>query len=217
MPSPKDRQTMMRAATADVIAWQDHGDLEARARAVASVEGFVRKAAGISWRRTRHLGIAFDELVAEGRLGALVAVDRFDRTRGAEYLAAAMWGIREHVTRAARRNSSPVAMPHRAPLSEVISNYAVPLDRDDYPDEDASTPIESLQFAGLARLLAEAIDTLDRREAGIVHARNQGRPLSDIGPEHGISGERARQIYNGALAKLRARLSERGVRPSDLH
>lgn len=108
--SPKDRQTQMRAATADVIAWQDHGDTKARARAIQSVEPMIWKMARQAHRRVGHLGVDLEDLVAAGREGATVATARFDRTRGADFPAAAWPSIRERIGRTARHGSGVVSI-----------------------------------------------------------------------------------------------------------
>lgn len=109
-PAPKDRQTLMRAATADVIAWQDHGDTRARARAVASVEPMVWRLARQHHRRTSHLGVDLEDLVAAGREGATIATNRFDRTRGAPFSVAAWPSINGHIIATARHGSGVVSI-----------------------------------------------------------------------------------------------------------
>ena len=102
----------MRAATADVIAWQDHGDHEARARAIASVEDLVWQLARRAHRRVGRFGVDLDDLVSAGWEGATVATERFDRARGVEFFAAASFAIHERVSLAARRMSGVVALPN---------------------------------------------------------------------------------------------------------
>lgn len=109
--SPKDRQAQMRAATADVIAWQDHGDHAARARAIASVEDMIHVHAAAAYQRIRHLGVPREDLVSAGRLGAVIATDRFDRTRGTDYAAAASPAISEQVRQTARLSAGVVSPP----------------------------------------------------------------------------------------------------------
>lgn len=116
----------MRAATADVIAWQDHGDHAARARAVQSVEDMVRYHARRTHRRVGRFGVDLEDLVGAGWEGALIATDRLDRARG-EYAAVAALYIRSHVEEAARRQSGVVAYGtgNRLRALEVAVNRAL--------------------------------------------------------------------------------------------
>ena len=106
--SPKDRQTKMRAATADVIAWRDHGDASARARAIQSVEDLIWKHARRAHRRVGRFGVDLEDLVSAGWEGATLATDRFDRTRGVDFVAAAGPSISERIT---RKTSSALKEP----------------------------------------------------------------------------------------------------------
>lgn len=117
--SPKDRQSQMRAATADVIAWQDHGDTKARARAIQSVEPMIWKMARQAHRRVGHLGVDLDDLVAAGREGATIATARFDRDRCAPFISAAWQSIRERISQTARHGSGVASINSGTKLASV--------------------------------------------------------------------------------------------------
>lgn len=116
----------MRAATTDVIAWQDHGDDAARARAVQSVEAMVWYHARRAHRRVGRLGVDLEDLVAAGHEGAVIATNRFDRTRGVEFAAAANMGIAERVMVLARHGSGVTSLPKSNPAYalEIAINRA---------------------------------------------------------------------------------------------
>lgn len=68
--------------------------------------------------------------------------------------------------------------------------------------------------ATLKSWLSEAMEGLNEREKLIVRQRrlaDKGRTLEMIGQDLGISKERVRQLEAGALAKMRAKLEERGT------
>lgn len=116
----------MHAATADVIAWQDHGDERARARAIQSVESMVWHHARRAHRRVGRFGVDLEDLVGAGWEGALVATDKFDRDRGA-YVAVAALYIHSAVGEAARRQSGVVTYGtgKRAKDLEIAVNRAL--------------------------------------------------------------------------------------------
>jgi len=68
----------------------------ARAAFVAANHGLVVAVA----RRYQHHGLPFDDLVQEGTVGLLRAVDLFDPTRGARFSTYAVWWIKQAIRRA---------------------------------------------------------------------------------------------------------------------
>jgi RNA polymerase sigma-32 factor len=73
-----------------VERWQLHGDRSARdALLAASLHPTV--AIAIEYRR---YGVPIDELVAEGNLGVVLALSKFDRTRGLRFMSYASFWVR---------------------------------------------------------------------------------------------------------------------------
>ena len=73
--------------------WRDHADAEAARRLVMSNMRAVIKIAGEFAKQ--HA--AFADLLQEGTLGLLKAVDRFDPERGTRFLSYAAWWIRAYI------------------------------------------------------------------------------------------------------------------------
>lgn len=84
-------------------------------------------------------------------------------------------------------------------------------------DEDSlgSEQVDAARDSATLKLwLSEAMEGLNEREKLIVRQRrlaDKGRTLEMIGQDLGISKERVRQLEAGALAKMRAKLEERGT------
>lgn len=68
----------------------ERGDLEAKERMIQSNLGLVHAVA----RTYRGTGVPFDDLVQEGTLGLIRAVERFDHRRGVKFSTYAAWWIR---------------------------------------------------------------------------------------------------------------------------
>ncbi|HEX5505830.1 MAG TPA: RNA polymerase sigma factor RpoD/SigA [Thermomicrobiales bacterium] len=62
-------------------------------------------------RQYRGVGLSLPELVAEGNLGLIAAVDRFDRARGVRFSTYARWPIRKAITGALDDRSRLVRLP----------------------------------------------------------------------------------------------------------
>jgi RNA polymerase primary sigma factor len=63
--------------------------------------------------RYRGLGVPFDDLVQEGTMGLMRAVDRFDDSRGLKFSTYAMWWIRRAIVNAVRE-ASTIRIPPQA-------------------------------------------------------------------------------------------------------
>lgn len=83
------------------------GDRVARTALVEEHMGLVRSVAF----RYRNLGIPVEDLVQEGAIGLLTAVDEFDPDRGASFSTYAFWRIRSAVTHAVTARANLVRIP----------------------------------------------------------------------------------------------------------
>lgn len=63
--------------------------------------------------RYRNLGLPYDDLVQEGSLGLLDAIERFDRTRGAAFRTFAYWCVRKQLTHALSEKGHLLRLPKR--------------------------------------------------------------------------------------------------------
>lgn len=69
-------------------------------------------------KRYRHFGMELSDLVQEGNLGLMRAVERFDPDRNVRFSTYAVWWIRQAITRALYAKSRTVRVPiHQAQLA----------------------------------------------------------------------------------------------------
>lgn len=93
------RRSLLRAAQA--------GDRGAREQLVSSSLGLVRSVAS----RYRDLGLPFDDLVQEGALGLLDAIDHYDPDRGACFETYSRFRIRRAIRNALTEKSRLIRLP----------------------------------------------------------------------------------------------------------
>lgn len=83
------------------------GDRSARERLVVQHLALVRSVA----RRYRDLGVPLEDLVQEGSLGLLEAIDRFDADRGADFDSFARFSVRRAVRNALTNQARLIRLP----------------------------------------------------------------------------------------------------------
>ena len=86
------------------------GDHLARTKLVEEHMGLVRSVAF----RYRELGLPLEDLVQEGAIGLLAAIDDYDPSRGASFSTYAFWRVRAAVTHALTAHGQLVRLPRPA-------------------------------------------------------------------------------------------------------
>lgn len=234
------------------------GDEKARQHLIKANLRLVVKIA----RRYAHLGLSLLDLVEEGNLGLMRAVNKFDVRKGNKLSTYAAWWIRQFILRALANQGKMIRIPvymmekiqriHRkeeeltqrygrpAQPKEIAKALKVPvqkvrqmLEMDRRPrslhssidgegvnelikvieDVDTISPSKLISDEVVQGNIAELLDKLSAREAGILKMRFglQGRSpstLTVIGRKYRITRERVRQIQEAGLRKLKAILSE---------
>lgn len=91
----------------ELIHRAQSGDRDASTLLIKGYMGLVRTVA----QRYRGLGLPFEDLVQEGAIGLLGAIDGFDADRGAGFATYAFWRIRHAVTSALTEQGHVVRLP----------------------------------------------------------------------------------------------------------
>jgi len=168
----------------------------------------------------RGLGLPFPDLVQEGSLGLLHAIERFAPERGVRFATYASWWIRQSLRRAVQSQSRLVRLPHHVDAALWRDGRTVPrplsLDAESGPartlhdtlrDLDSVDPGDALHDARLRRAIVDALADLATAEREVLRLRfglddDEPRTQNETARALGTTRARVRTLELRALARL---------------
>src|SRR5678815_5190706 len=178
------------------------GDKEARAKMIRSNLRLVVKIA----HDYANLGLPLLDLISEGNIGLMKAVERFDPAKGGKLSTYAAWWIKQSIKRALANQSKTIRLPVHlvdkiSKMRRVAMQMSEELGREPSDDE-------------LAEEVGDLLSVLDEREKKIIFSRfgldgRKAKTLEEVGKKFGVTRERIRQLQNIALMKLRRALQKK--------
>ena len=141
------------------------GDREARRRLIVSNLRLVVSIA----KKYLYYGLPLQDLIEEGNLGLMKAVDRYDPNRGCKFSTYATWWIRQAVTRSLSNQGRTVRIPvyvtdNVARYKKMVNELYIRTGR--YPDPEEVAEAMGIKLAEARRIeqFVRNVAPLDRME-----------------------------------------------------
>lgn len=111
---------------AELVVKAQQGDLVARERLLKSHLRFVVTVA----KKYQGQGLPLIDLISEGNIGLITALDKFDVSRGYHFISYAVWWIRQSILKAINEKSRMIRLPmnlinHLVQIEKVKENYQI--------------------------------------------------------------------------------------------
>ncbi|MCL2244071.1 MAG: RNA polymerase sigma factor RpoD/SigA [Treponema sp.] len=152
------------------------GDKRAREKLINANLRFVVNIA----KKYQSMGLQLEELIAEGNVGLVNAVDRFDVRKNCRFISYAVWWIRQSILSALCEKSRMIRLPMSRASELVKIEKAKKIIMDQKSAED-----EAKEIAGLLNMDKERVTDLlgisrEILSLDVISSQNQDSPLVDL-------------------------------------
>jgi RNA polymerase primary sigma factor len=197
------RPQLTREEEYDLADRAKRGDERARETLATSNLAFVVAVA----KKFSHRGARLDDLIQEGNVGLMKAIEHFDPRKNVRFATYAVWWIRAYITRYLKDNRSQVRGGEGERIS--MSDFSLDATMDEEGDttfldrieEPGPGPQDTFLSREQDEDVAQALQRVKKRigELGwdIVQERltqDKPRTLEELGQRWGVSRERVRQV-----------------------
>lgn len=162
-------------------------------------------------------GVPISELISDGNMGLLRAIEKFDESKDVKFISYAVWWIRQAMLESIKKRNS-ISFVEIEPNTDNDASMDKKLIEDDEDDVSFNNDFsnendeKSREVTENQRnIITSLIGTLSDRERDIVenyYGINDKKELTltDIGKKYNLSSERVRQIKLNAIRKLRSKI-----------
>lgn len=159
-------------------------------------------------------GVPISDLISEGNMGLLKAIDKFDETKDVKFISYAVWWIRQYMLDSIRKKKLLNIVEIENSETNTSLESSISDDEDEIVgnnDKAFSNEIEEYKrelSQSQKEIIKKLLNCLNKREREIIESYygindKEELNLSEIGEKFGLTSERVRQIKLSAFKKLR--------------
>lgn len=164
-------------------------------------------------------GVPISELISEGNIGLLKAIDKFDISKDVKFISYAVWWIKQSMLECIKKNKiqSLIELDPIESNDYVFENNTIDDDCDEFVNKSeymfSNENDEVLKERNKLHkeIIKNLLNNLSIREKEIIESYyglndNNELTLQEIGEKYNLSSERVRQIKNKAFKKIRSKM-----------
>ena len=140
---------------------------KAKERLVTSNLRFVVSVA----KQYQHQGVPLIDLINEGNIGLITAVEKFDETRGFKFISYAIWWIRQSILQSIAEYSNIV----RRPQSQIALSNKIKNATNEFVQKNQRQP----SAEELSEIISLEIDKIEKAIQGDAHVSSIDVPVTD--------------------------------------
>jgi RNA polymerase primary sigma factor len=210
----KKYKPISREKEKELLIKAKNGDLKAQNEILTSNLRFVFNIAS----RYKGNGAAISDLISEGNLGLVKAIQKFDASKDVKFISYAVWWIRNAMQEFIKKRQASLNIEKEEEvLNKPLFSKGIPDNEDEWIEKRdvVLSDEEDEEKRELHKNQRKVIDTLMSklcgREKAIIEKYygiygNKSKNLEELGKELGITKERVRQIKEQGLKKLRSEI-----------
>lgn len=207
LPRAKERRLLKKCKKGDLKAKNEI--LEANLRFVFDIA-----------RHYTGRGVPISDLISDGNMGMLRAIEKFDMTKNVKFISYAVWWIRQAMLESIKKRKLIDFVELENEDHNVIDFYQT---NDDDNEEGESSKLSLNNFADeieddrkesnelQLKTISKLTEGLNDKEKGVIELfyglnGNKEMTLTDIGKKYELTTERVRQIKKNVMKKMRSRI-----------
>ena len=210
----KKYKPISRDKEKELLIKAKNGDLKAQNEILTANLRFVFNIAS----RYKGNGAAISDLISEGNLGLIKAMQKFDFSKDVKFISYAVWWVRNAMQEFIKKRQASLNFEKEdKTLSTPLVSNGIPDSEDEWverrevmlsnEEDEAKQELHKNQ----RRIIDALMSKLQGREKKIVIEYygidgKKSKNLEELGKELGITKERVRQIKQVALNKLRSEI-----------
>ena len=162
-------------------------------------------------------GVPISELISDGNMGLLRAIEKFDESKDVKFISYAVWWIRQAMLESIKKKNA-INFVEIEPNTDNDASMDKKLIEDDEDDvsfnNDFSNENDEKEMEikiEQKNIVIKLLNVLDERERDVIESYygindKKELTLTDIGKKYNLSSERVRQIKKKGLMKLRTKM-----------